>query len=262
MTKKTERLPVLAVLLALSSAGYILRRRQLNIGFDAAGIPTGRGTVLTVLVCVLAVLLAAFVALGVKKRPAFAENFSADPVPTALLVLAAGFLAGGCAIELMDPASAGLAGRLAAALGVASGLCFVVMGAVWRQGKKPVAAAWLIPVVYYILQTILSFKSWSTDPVILDYCFKLFALLCAMLGVFHASGFVFDVGGRRSCLFFCMTGVFFACVTLADGGTNHMMRTAGGALFLLATGWQLLGDAAEINCGEEIFEEGIEEETK
>lgn len=259
MTKKTDRLPVVAVLLALSSAGYILRRRQLAVGFDAAGIPTGRGGALLVTVCVLAVLLAAFVALGAKTRPAFRDNFTAHPLPTALTVLAAGLLAGGSAIALMDPASAGPAERIAAALGLASGLCFVVMGAVWRQGKKPVPAAWLIPVVYCVLQTILSFKSWSTDPIILDYCFKLFALLCFMLGAFHASGFVFDKGGRKSCLFFCLTGVFFSCVTLADGGTAHMMRTAGGALFLLATGWHLLGDGPK-GAPEEAENENITEQ--
>ncbi len=247
MTKKPERLPILAVLLALSSAGYILRARQLRVGFDAAGLPTGQGVVVLVLVCALAVLLAAFAALGVKKRPAFADNFTDHRIPTVLQVAAAGLLAGGCAFALMDRQLGAtsvelLLSRITGALGIASGLCFVAMGAIRHQGKKPSAAAWLIPVVYYILQTVFSFKTWSTDPVILDYCFKLFALISVMLGAFHASSFVFDIGSRHSCLFFCLCGVFFSCVTLADGGAPHMMRTAGSALFLLATAFELLGE--------------------
>jgi len=250
MTKKPERLPILMVLLALSAAGYMLRARQLRVGFDAAGLPTGQGLALLVILCALAVLLAAFAALGVRKRPAFADNFTDHRIPTVLLVAAAGLLAGGCVFDLMDRQMGAtsvelLLSRVAGALGVASGLCFVAMGAIRHQGKKPAAAAWLIPVVYYILQTVFSFKTWSTDPVIVDYCFKLFALITAMLSAFHAAGFVFDAGSRRSCLFFCLCGVFFSCVTLADGGTPHIMRTAGAALFMLATAFELLGEKKE-----------------
>lgn len=247
MTKKPERLPILMVLLALSAAGYALRTRQLRVGFDATGLPTGQGVVLLAILCVLAVLLAAFAALGVQKRSAFAENYTNHRIPTVLLVLGAGLLAGGCAFELMDQQLGAtsaelLLSRAAGALGIASGLCFVAMSAIRHQGKKPTAAPWLIPVVYYILQTVFSFKTWSTDPVIVDYCFKLFALITVMLSTFHAAGFVFDAGSRRSCLFFCLCGVFFSCVTLADGGTPHMMRTAGAALFMLATAFELLGE--------------------
>jgi len=247
MTKKPERLPILMVLLALSAAGYVLRARQLRVGFDAAGVPTGQGLVLLVILCVLAVLLAAFAALGVQKRPAFAENYTDHRIPAVLLVLAAGLLAGGCVFEIMDrqlgvTSLELLLSRITGALGIVSGLCFVAMSAIRHQGKKPAAAAWLIPVVYYILQTVFSFKTWSTDPVIVDYCFKLFALITVMLSAFHAAGFVFDAGSRRSCLFFCLCGVFFSCVTLADGGMPHMMRTAGAALFMLATAFDLLGE--------------------
>ena len=248
MTEKLGRSPLLAGTLALSAAGFFLRRHHLATGFDAAGLPTGRGIAVLAVLCVLAVCFFAAAALTAKKRPAFRENFPASAPAAVLMVLAAGLLAAGCATELMEASplmTRGqlLLGRITGALGIITGLCFVAMAATWNKGKKPGAAPWLLPLVYYIVQMIFSFKSWSTDPIVLDYCFKLFSLLCVMLGALDAAGFVFDAGSRRRTIFFCLCGVFFSCVTLADGGISHMMRTGGSALFLLATLWQLLGKA-------------------
>ena len=247
MQKLLGRLPVILGTLALSLGGFFLRLRQLEVGFDAVGLPTGRGVWPLVILC--AVSLAAFLlaALKKEKREAFAENYPASRVAVILSVLAAGLLLAGNVMALTEQSPMAtpvnqMLTRVTAFLGIASGLCFVGAAAGQYKGKPASPVLYLLPVVYYILQMIFNFKGWSTDPIILDYCFKLFSLIAVMLAVFHVAGFALDMGKRRISIFFCLAGVFFSAVSLADGGATHALMTAGSMLWLLANGWQLLGE--------------------
>ena len=101
------------------------------------------------------------------------------------------------------------------------------------RGRVPGLLAGCVVVAWLVARIIGDFKSWSTDPAVLDYCFQLFGLLCAMLGLFHASGFSADRGKRRITLFWSMTGVFFCAISLADGGLTACLTYGGLAAALL-----------------------------
>lgn len=245
MRKCLGRVPVICGTAILAVLGFFLRKNQLASAFDAVGLPTGQGIWGLVILC--AVALVAFLAVSLKKekRADYAEVFSKSLVSVILSVLAAGLLLAGNVAALRDynpmatPLNQMLT-RVTAVLGIVSGLCFVGAAAGQYGGKKPSAVLYLLPVVYYILQMIFNFKSWSTDPIILDYCFKLFALIATVLAASHLSGFVFGIGKRRGTIFLCLAGVFFSAVALADGGLTYMLQTGGTLLWLLANAWQLL----------------------
>lgn len=195
----------------------------------------------------LSAAAALYTALRVRALPEKAQYgelfrgsvFSAiSSVAAAGLILAANILAflqatGATRIEL-------LISRLDAILGALFALAIIASAAARLKKKTPAAWTALLPTAFLLLNLVLNFRRWSVDPVVLDYCYKLFFSICAMLGVYYTGGYLFDKGKRRVSAFWCLLGVFFAGVTLADGGPQHCLL-AGGLLLLLAeNAWQLL----------------------
>lgn len=101
-------------------------------------------------------------------------------------------------------------------LGLLGGASMLVLSKLRKSGNQ--IPLWeLLPVLYLLVKLIFNFKSWSTDPIILDYCFKLLALSFSLLSVYRIAGFCFDLGCPRKTLFFCSCGIFFSATALADG---------------------------------------------
>lgn len=245
MKKFLGRIPVLAVTVALSVLGFFLRRHHLRVGFDPNGLPVGGFIWVLAAVCAVSLAIFALAAFGKQKRSSWQENFSRSLPAEIAAVPAAGLLLLGNVLALMAPNPMATPMNLmltggTSVLGCIAALCFVGMAAAWHKEKQASSVLAIVPVVYYILRMIFNFKGWSTDPIIVDYCFKLFALIFVMLAVFHVGNFVFDMGKRRLTLFLCLGGVFFSAVSMADGGSIHLLQSAGAALWLLACAWQLL----------------------
>lgn len=111
-------------------------------------------------------------------------------------------------------------------LGLAGGICCLVTARlrIRESGRHP--APELLPVVYLIVKLMLNFKRWSTDPIILDYCVVLFALIFALLAFYHGAGFCLDLGKPRKTLFYAMAAVFFCAGGIADGLMDRKFSTA------------------------------------
>lgn len=121
-------------------------------------------------------------------------------------------------------------------LGLLGGICCFLTTRQRRQGR-PCPPAELMTLVYLLIKLIFNFKGWSTDPIILDYCFILFALIFSLLAFYYGTGFVFDQGKPRRTLLCAMCAVFFCAGAMTDGFVDLSFSTVityGG--FLL---WQL-----------------------
>ena len=98
--------------------------------------------------------------------------------------------------------------------------------------------------VYLILRLIVHFQAWNTDPSVHDYCFKLLASICCMLGAFQLAGFSFEKGHRRITVFWTLCAVVFSCVSLPDAylnGTADELLINVSLMFIMAvSGVQLL----------------------
>ncbi len=242
MKRKGMQISLLGAALALSAGGFFLRRHHLAVGFDAAGLPNGKGAAALIVLCAVTVILS-IVAAAAKKRAPVADVFPADKTALIFYFVAGGLTAVAGAVGLIDPASMALSAtmfsRLASAVGVAAGFSMVAMGMGQYQKKSPAALAWMMPTVYYILQILLRFRGWSTDPMVMDYAFKLFSLLGGMLTACFVAGFAVGEGKGRTSLCFSLMGLVFSAITLAEGGFGNILLHGGTLLFCLASAWQL-----------------------
>ena len=220
MKNKLGSLPVTAAALVCALLGLILRS-------------VGAGALIAVSVCVT--LAAAVYALLAQRERDYARIFEKSMADTAASCLGALLILAGCAVDALNGAGAG---RYIALLGALSALALIRAAALRWAGQKP-SAGWYAPViVYYLAKLFFDYRQWMVDPAILDYCFKLFAMLLFLLASYYAAVFSFDRGGRRMLLFSTAGGIYFGAVSLPGADLPHALMFAGSMLCLLAYLWQ------------------------
>lgn len=229
--KTLGRIPILAAL-----GGFCALALVLHLVFGPACIGLW-------IVCVVAVAAFAYAAVTREKLTDYGEVFPKDTVGIYPALAGAAAMLAGQLMAFSETAAVygpgRIAGRLTAVLGLAAAVSFAAIAMNRYKGKTPGPVQTMLPVVYCIVQLIVLFKQWGTDPVILDYCYKLFAQIGIMLGVFHLGAFPLGMGKRPRTVFFCLSAVFFSVIALADGGVVHILTTAGPALFILSQTWSL-----------------------
>lgn len=238
MKQKKQRSIALPLLLSAACLGFCLRFWQLHTSRDSQGLwqSTSAPVLALLALSVCAVMFFIFLSRRCTQRPGFAENFPAG------IASSPGYLVGGVLLALSGLCDARTQVSTAQLLGwcallPAASLCW--HGYARYSGKTPGLLSGCLPVIWLIVRIIVDFKSWSTNPAVLDYCYQLFGLLCAMLGSFHTAGFSINIGKRRITLFWCMAGVYFCTVSFADGTLATGLTYAAFALILLQNVWCL-----------------------
>lgn len=214
--------------IAAAVCGLGLRLWNLTSGVDAKGLPVMELSAWLLVGC-SALFLLVFLALAVcaPGRSGAAEVLYYGKAHCAiaycsaiLLLLSVGYEFG-AALKT----GASFSTPLILLLGLVSGFCLIGIAALRGNGKTPAPAAELIPNLYFIVKLVFDFRSWSTDPMILDYCPSLFALIFVVLAFYHSTGFVFSQGKPRRTLFYSMAAVYFSAVAAADGIAGHSFGT-------------------------------------
>lgn len=228
--KLKKRKIVLPTVLALGLLGFLLRLIGQKTG-SAAWL--WALALLSVLVCALAVVTAR----RLKPRPGYAPN---NRPSTAMLaeLLAALLLLAAAVVQLITSHSLFRWPACIAAVGGA--LC--LGGFTLRSLRRTVPSPYLYMglTVSLICKLIPEFRAWSIDPHLSDYCFRLFAMIAVMCTSFHLGGFALEKGKRRTTVFFCIAGIFFCAVSLADGGWAGMLSYLAYLLFLCAVLWSVM----------------------
>lgn len=215
-------LPLLAVL--GGGLGHALRCWELSAAFDGEGLAIA-GAAPTWLLIILSVLLAAAFALlsrGGKEADAKHGAFSAarnNPAYLAICALSAFCLLLAAVFGLKEELSAPPPSFLRVLLWIMcilSALCVAhtALQNYQRQAQKFSLAA-LAPAYTFCLWLVASHQIWATDPVILDYAYRLLAIICVMLALYFTAAFSFDKGKVWPCAFFCLMGIYFSMVALA-----------------------------------------------
>ena len=135
--------------------------------------------------------------------------------------------------------------------GVLTAACWAATAASRYQGKAANPAFFLIPTVFYVVDLVLRFRLWTRDPVILDYCYDLGAMICMMCALLHLGSYCFDKGARRLTTFFSLCGIFFSTAALAGAPFREAAGYMAGILWLLVNLWLLLRPASTRNKAEE-----------
>lgn len=241
MEQKLGRKPLILTVAAAALA-YWLRLRQLDTMYDEAGLViAGSGQGLLTWLCIVMTALFGVYALFLRPRTTASALASRLPAVLAVSLLAGAGLAAGSAATILR-----LSDRfelLLGAFGLISALCWIVTALDRFRGRSIPAPLFMVPALYFSVTLIYNFRQWSQDPMILDYCFDLLALICVMCASFHLGGFCFDKGRRRICVFFCCCGVVFCAASMAGGRIRELCSAGGAMLWLLANLWPLLRPA-------------------
>ena len=217
-----------------------LRLWSLHTAVDALGLPAMHLSIYILIgVSLLFLLLAVLFASRSKHRNVTMQELSYDRPDTLCGYAASMLILMGAILEFALALRAGptLSAPIICLLGILGGICCYVTVRFRHQSEDRYPATELIPVVYILIKLMLNFKSWSVDPIILDYCVILFALIFTLLAFFYGAGFVLELGKPRRTLFCAMAAVFFCAAAMMDGiaaGSSATVISYAG--FLL---WQL-----------------------
>lgn len=238
--QKFGPLPLLALTLAGSIAGFFLRIAMLRNGYDELGVQI-TGSLPYVILWVLTFLVLG--GLGVLcsfmgNRNGLEENLTPS-LPAAVGGALGGILLfASCLMGLLRKPD--LFDTLVYSLGLAAS-ALLVMNAWLRRSGKANAPAGLVMVLFLALYLVSRFRDWSRDPLLGDYCFELLACVFAMLAAFRLAGFPLNRGRRRSCLFWSLATVYCSIVSLAD--PDNRLFFGAMALWLLTGTCTLLRPA-------------------
>ena len=253
--KKSWLLPAVAAVGGL--ACLPLRRANLTWDFDSVtGLPVDQPRYAIPFYVLLLVFLAATLVLSLGKHRSFDRQYSSAfyaRKPFWFVVAAAGgvllFAAG--LLDLMDyfrPAYDGamlgagipyratkilriLLGPVSILAGV--GVCFTCMN---TRKKGEYHSVWLpLPGYVCCIWVMLSYQTWSKDPVMAHYLLPLAAQLIAMLACGFIAGFAFGKGRVTVTLFLTAAAVILNLAALADDGALYLVSLRMGlVLWLLA----------------------------
>lgn len=248
MERKLGGVPMMIITIILAGLGFFLRRTQLQTAFDAIGVIPGSKMTL-IWVSIFVVLLFAAMSFLLRKRRKYQSLASTRLLPLVGGCAAGVLLAVGSVLMLIADTQTmdliiGLGGVVAAA-------CWIGTSVLRYRGTKAHAVLYLVPVVVFVVVLVCRFRFWTRDPVILDYCFDLFALISSMCALLQLSGFCFDQGGRRVTVFFALCGVYFSAVAMAGAAAEVLLAYLAAAVWLLVQLWLLLRPMPRKPRGEE-----------
>lgn len=118
-------------------------------------------------------------------------------------------------------------------LGFVSVAALALAGFSRLTGGKTFFLLYAVLCLYFALRMVGQYRSWSSDPQLLDYCFQMLACVALMLTAYHHAAFGAEMGSHRSLWFFSLAAVYLCCLSLSGPGDR---------LFCLGTGiWAFTG---------------------
>lgn len=229
MERNDKRIFKLLLLAVLTAAGWYLR----YAGPVHLAAPLAWGSAAMVLVFVLC-------SIGLRPAKTYADGNGTGMARLILSCLAAAGMLVSALLRFREGD-----GLLQSALPAATALCWAVTAFLRKEGKPAAVWFFLIPTIFFGVELIDKFRGWGSDPLILDYCYQLLALIATMCAVFHLGGYCFDRGQRRITVFFAMAGIYFNGVALADVSGGEAVIKLAAVLWLAVNLWTLLGEKKE-----------------
>lgn len=266
MKRKITKINMLLATVLLALAAFFLRLSQLSSAFDENGMATGKGIIFFSVITVLAVVAFALYSRSLKGRKRYQAIAGTGVVEMALGAAAAFLMIVAGITLLLNRVQQG--DRLLAVGSILVGICWAATTAGRFFGKKIHVLLFMLPAAFYVVDLVCRFRFWTRDPLIIDYCYDLFALISIMCATFHLGGFCFDKGARRLTVFFCLCGTFFSAAAMVKASAAMVYGYMAAILWLFANLWLLLRPSRKREEEEveepveETIEEPVEEETE
>lgn len=253
-----KKLPLILTLLG-GAAGFALRKWQLAAGFEPdTRLPIPGAPSAMVLVVLSVIVAAGVIALSWSSKGSSPVEVAFSPARDNSLYLTAVILAGflllvSTGFEVFSFSAAyGTVGaedgnrvsRIASMVLPPLRILFCVAGfpctILWaRKLYRGEDAREQLPLLelclLFCLWLITDYQARAADPVVMDYVYEVFSIVCSLLALYYIAGYSFQAGKPRRTIFFCLLGTFFSLVTLADKHTYaEMARLGFSVLFLTA----------------------------
>ena len=94
---------------------------------------------------------------------------------------------------------------------------FVLVGLCRLFGKKPTFLFHVAICVYFALEMLNLYRTWSFDPQLHEYCFQLFACIALTGMAYQLAAFDMGRGSHRKLWAFGLTAVYLCCMSASDG---------------------------------------------
>lgn len=203
------------ITLAAGGVGLALRAILYATGTDEKGLlMAGHWAGISLTVLTLAVVAGLFVLTRPIKGP---EEYP-DAFPVSIWGGAGALAAGLCTlISAVTGFSAvtDTIGLLVQILGLIAGAGLILTGLCRSLGAKPNFLLHTALCLYFAVRMVSQYRSWSSDPQLMDYCFYLCAFVCLMLTAYQFAAFDAGFGSHRSLWFTGLLGVYFCCLSLS-----------------------------------------------
>ncbi len=139
--------------------------------------------------------------------------------------------AGICLTVLTTPTASGTLGLVWKILGIASMAALILASLCRARGKMPFFGLHILVCVFFAVHLVTSYRSWSSNPQLLDYVLSLFASLGMMLFAVYHSCLEVGMAKRRVLPVVGLLSAYCCLVSLS--GTDHFLMYLGGALWML-----------------------------
>lgn len=84
-------------------------------------------------------------------------------------------------------------------------------------GKKPVFLFHVAICVYFALEMLDLYRTWSFDPQLHEYCFQLFACIALTMTAYQLAAFDMGMGSHRKLWAWGLAAVYLCCLSAASG---------------------------------------------
>lgn len=94
---------------------------------------------------------------------------------------------------------------------------FVLLALCRLRGRKPPMLLHAAVCVYFALQMLGLYQTWSFDPQLVDYCFQLFACIALTMMAYQLASFDIGKGNHRLVWTWGLAAVYLCCLSVTDG---------------------------------------------
>lgn len=214
--KQTANPRRLALLFAGAGClGLLLRAALYVIGMDEKGLlPRWHWTEIALwLVTIAATAAAVYLTRSIRGSCRYRDCFPISlPAAIGAVVAAVAVL-----LSSLPLLRGGNAERFHALLGIAAAMSLLVTAYCRLCGGRPFFLFHAVVCLYFALTMVLQYRTWSSDPQLMDYCFSLCAYALLTLAAYHRAAFDAGMGSHRAlwltsllAVYLCFTAVYAA----------------------------------------------------
>jgi len=228
---KRRDLPL--VCLALGGLGLVLKKGLYALGVDAMGLltpwhPMGIGLMLVTAAALVLILTQACCRDSENVGPA--SRKTALTGATGCFFSAAGIF---LTVSLIPPLTTGYPAATWRILGFAAGVSQLMIGYARLTGKKPLFFLHLLVSSFFVFHIIDHYRTWSSDPQMLDFLFPLLGMVTLALFAFYCAAGDVGLGRRRMQLGMGLAALYFGVVVLS--GTDFFLLYLSSIVWVYTT---------------------------